>query len=142
MIELDLRPDRKKLQQFGWICLGGFGVIGGLIAIKTGAFGTDGSLHLPVIFWSLALICPAIGSVAPVGLKPLYVLMTLLAFPIGLVVSNVILLLIFLLLITPLALWFRCIGRDELNRKWSREASSYWIKSPESRGPESYYRQF
>jgi hypothetical protein len=142
MIELDLKPDIKKLRQFGWICLVGFGVIGLVIAKKTGAFEEPDKWMVPGIFWVLAIICPIIGMIAPRGLVPIYLLLTLIAFPIGLVISNVLLFVIFALLITPLALWFKLVGRDELLRKWPAEGDSYWIKSKAPGGAASYYRQF
>lgn len=142
MIELDLKPDTRKLRQFGLICLGGFGLIGLVVALKMGAFEEPGKWTIPTVLWALALICPILSFLAPKGLTPIYLILTLIAFPIGIILSNVILILFFLLMITPIALWFRVIGRDELKIKKASPKSSYWIKFPAGRGPESYYRQF
>ena len=135
MNELDLKPDTRKLRQFGLICLGGFGLIGLVVALKMGAFEEPGKWTIPTVLWALALICPILSFLAPKGLTPIYLILTLIAFPIGLIISNVILILFFLLMITP-------IGRDELKIKKASPKSSYWIKFPAGRGPESYYRQF
>ncbi len=142
MIDLDLKPDTKKLRQFGWICLAGFGLIGLVVAFRTHAFQEPGHWTIPAILWALALICPILSLIAPKSLTPIYVTLTLLAWPIGVVVSNVILILFFLLLITPIALCFRLLGRDELNIKWALKKPSYWLRYPPARGAESYYRQF
>lgn len=142
MIDLDLKPDLKKLRQFGWICLAGFGIIGLVVAWKIGAFEEPGKWTIPAVLWTLAAICPLLSLAAPRALTPIYLLLTLLAFPIGLIISNLVLLLFFFLLITPIALFFRLTGRDELNLKWALKAPSYWINCPIPRGADSYYRQF
>ena len=51
-------------------------------------------------------------------------------------------LLIFLLIFTPMALIFRLIGRDALQRKIDHQASTYWQPKPQPRNSRSYYRQF
>jgi hypothetical protein len=43
---------------------------------------------------------------------------------------------------TPLALFFRLIGRDPLRRKIDRQAASYWEKFENTPTPASYFRQF
>jgi hypothetical protein len=48
----------------------------------------------------------------------------------------------FLLVVTPIALFFKAIGRDPLCRKFDPSAATYWI---ERRPPETvkrYFRQF
>lgn len=142
MIPIDLKPDEKKLREFGWISLGGFALIGLLIALKTNAFETPGKWTIPGIFFGLALLCPLLGTIAPKLLRPIYVSLTLLAFPIGFVVSNLILFLIYFCIFTPFAIWFRIIGRDGLHRKRSSPVSTYWIQCDPSRSVKSYFRQF
>ena len=47
---------------------------------------------------------------------------------IGKVTSKIILFILFFLLFTPIALFFRVIGKDLLNKKIQKEKKSYWIK--------------
>lgn len=141
MIEIDLRPDSKKLRQFGYICFFGFGLFGLLVAHRMGAWEEPGKWTVPGVLWGLAVLCPILGLAAPKALNPLYVALMIIAFPIGWIISNAALLFIFLLIFTPLGLWFKVIGRDELKRKWSSE-SSYWIRYRSPAVAESYYRQF
>jgi uncharacterized YccA/Bax inhibitor family protein len=142
MIDLDLRPDTKKLRQFGYIGFFGFGIFGLLVAHKTGAWEEPGKWTIPFLLWGLAALCPILSLTAPKILTPLYIGLMIIAFPIGLIISNLVLLVIFSLFFIPLALWFRMVGRDELNRKWSPETSSYWIRYRSPADVESYYRQF
>lgn len=137
MIRIDWQPGEAKLRQFGWISLGGFGVFA-LIA-----WFRFGSQPIAVALGVVAVLAPVIGTVRPGLLKILYLGLSLLALPIGFVVSNLLLLLIFLLVFTPIALIFRLIGRDELRLRPNHGVPTYWnAYDPERRRPASYYRPF
>ena len=63
-------------------------------------------------------------------------------FPIGWVISHLLLGLIYYGMFTPLALFFRLVGRDALKLKIDRNAASYWIETPTNPDPANYFRQF
>lgn len=142
MIDIDWKPSVKKLREFGWIAVGGFGLIGLVVAWKTGAFEGEAGFLAPQILWGVGVLCGVLALVFPAGLRPIYLILTAVALPIGLVVSNVLLALLFYGLFTPIALVFKLKGRDELHRKWDKSAASYWVKTPGRRPAEDYYRQF
>jgi hypothetical protein len=49
----------------------------------------------------------------------------------------------FFVLITPLAIFLRMIGRDALLRKYDGESKSYWIlREPAGPKPDSLTRQY
>ena len=50
------------------------------------------------------------------------------AFPIGWTVSHLLLGSIFYLVITPIGLLLRALGHDPMERKFDREAKTYWIE--------------
>ncbi len=137
MIKIDWNPPEKMLRQFGWISLVGFGIFAAI------AWFRFDSQPVATTFAAVAVLAPIIGMICPKLLKPLYVGLSLVTFPIGLVVSNLVLLLIFLLVFTPVALIFRLFGRDELRLRLDRTATTYWRKyDPDRRKPASYYRPF
>lgn len=137
MIKINWHPGEVMLRQFGWISLAGFGLLASVAWFKFG------SQPVAITFCGLAVVAPVLGMVNPRLLKFLYIGLSLITFPIGIVVSNLVLLLIFLLVFTPLALIFRLIGRDELRLRLDRAAPTYWRKyDPERRSPASYYRPF
>jgi hypothetical protein len=72
--------------------------------------------------------------------RPIYLLALVIAFPIGWVVSNLAFLSIYYLLITPLALFFRLVGRDALALK-RRGSESWWRDHPGTSDPARYWRQ-
>ena len=39
IVELNLRPDKRQLRQFGWIALTAFGVIGSVVLFRGGLLG-------------------------------------------------------------------------------------------------------
>jgi hypothetical protein len=45
-------------------------------------------------------------------------------------------------LITPVALFFKLVGRDAMNRSFEPEADSYWVPARAARDRESYFKQF
>ena len=75
-------------------------------------------------------------------LQPVFIGMTLLAFPIGMVIGTLAMALTYYLLITPIGLVFRLFGRDLMHRKLDPEAETYWIERPPQVPPERYFRQF
>ena len=137
MIKMNWNPDAPMLRQFGWICLPGFGLLACLAWFKFT------NLPLAITFVCLALLAPVIGLIQPRWLKFLFLGLSLITLPIGIVVSNLVLLMIFILVFTPLALIFKLIGRDELRLRPDPSATTYWRKyDPEGRKPTDYYRPF
>jgi Saxitoxin biosynthesis operon protein SxtJ len=138
IVGLNLHPSRRQLRQFGLAALAAFTVLG------TAALRNDGSggrltayvlLGLGVVSGILALFWPKAN-------KPLFVIISVLAFPIGFVVSHVLLSLIFFGVLTPTAMLLRWIGRDALERKWDKERASYWSDLPRAIDKKQYFRQF
>ncbi len=145
MIEINLNPDERILRQFGWIALVGFSFVA-LLAwqewlIFAGGLG-DSRETVAASFVGLGVLSAFFSLVFPKANRPIYVLLTLLSYPIGFVLSYVIMGLLFFGMITPFALFFKLIGRDKLNRRYEPESSSYWIDAPEERRPDSYFNQF
>ena len=82
-----------------------------------------------------------VSIAAPRLLRPVFVGASLLAFPIGFVVGEVLLAAIYFLVFTPIAIMFRLIGRDALDRRIDRSAVSYWRPKTQPRDVASYFRQ-
>lgn len=77
---------------------------------------------------SIALFLVSISM--PKMLKPVYVIFLKVAHALGWFNTRVILILIYYMLITPIALIMRIFGKDLLNRKIDDKAPSYWVKRP------------
>ena len=138
MIKPNLRPSESELRQFSYISLAGFPLLAWVLLHVT--------LGLPpAAVWSVVAVGPVVlilGMIQPKLVWPVYVALMLVALPIGFVVSATLLRLIYYLLFTPIALWFRLSGKDAMHRRLEPEADSYWTDHKSGRGPASYLRLY
>lgn len=138
MIKIDFKPPDKQLREFGYFALAGFPIIGAIVTQKFGAPPVVGTILLALgAFMGLA----AAFSLRQ-ALMPVYVAMMCLAIPIGFVISNLLLGLIYYGLFTPVGLLFRVTGRDPLQRKIDPQADSYWTVRETPRAAPSYLRLY
>lgn len=133
--DLQLNPSRRMLREFSMLWI----VFFGAVALWQW-FGRDHHT-LAVVSATLAGTLGPIGLVAPTMMRPIYVAWLVAAFPIGWLVSRILLAILFFGVATPLAVWFRWRGRDVLTLK-RRDIQSYWTAKPPANGPASYFRQF
>ena len=138
MLKLNLKPTESELRQFSYISLVGFPLLAWVL------------LHLalglsPTVAWSVAAIGPVVlilGIIQPRLVWPVYVGLMLIALPIGFVVSAVLMRLVYYLLFTPIALWFRLTGKDAMHRSFEPQADTYWTDHKTRRDPASYLRLY
>ncbi len=142
VIEVDWKPDRRKLRQFALTWLVGFSVVGLMVAWKVGVFSGSGWLLAPVILWGLAVGVGLPGLAAPGAVRPVYLAWMALAFPIGWLLSHIILAVIYYGVFTPVACVFRLMRRDLLARRFDREAESYWVRRKARDTVDRHFRQF
>jgi hypothetical protein len=135
MIDIDIKPDRKKLGTFGWITTGIFLTFSIIFFINTGV------LLIPLIALVTAIYGLIGAIVQPNILKPFYITLICLSFPIGWVVSNLILTLIFFLGFFPMGLLLRLKGHDPLRKRFGKIGESSWIESNRIREAKTYYQQ-
>ena len=145
MIELNLRPDEATLRQFGFIAIGGFLFLATIAWFEwlVFAFGL-GAMKVPVVatFGGLAALAGTFSLVYPKANLPIYLGLSIVAYPIGFVLSYVIMGTLFFGMIAPVAIFFRLTGRDPMQRRYDPEAASYWSDPRPSRPPADYFRQF
>jgi MFS family permease len=145
MIEIDWRPDDHTLRQFGVIALVGFTFLAALAWWELFVFSFGLGEARPIIagtFAALAVVSALFSLVAPRANLPIYLGLTVLSYPIGFVLSYVIMGFLFYVMITPVGLFFRLTGYDPLQRRLDPKATTYWVDPRPRRGKESYFRQF
>lgn len=96
--------------------------------------------------WAVGLAVLAIGVGLPGLVRPstvrfIYTGWMIVAFPIGWTVSRVALGSVFFAIITPVALFFRVIRRDELRLRRADGRASYWRPKPRPQSVREYFRQ-
>lgn len=113
-----------------------FAWIGWYVAGRTGNTTLGWALFIGAVVVSL------VGLAWPPLLRGLFVAWMALMFPIGWLMSYVILIIIYFGVITPVALLMRLVGFDPLKRRWDRQAKSYWEPHEPSPDKRRYFRQF
>jgi len=137
LMEIEWHPTGRQLRVFGISGLGA-SILAALILYFVWGVGT---------FWVAIAMAAGAGVflcslISQAATRLLYVGLTLVAMPIGLVVSFLLLAGFYFLFLTPLALLFRLTGRDALRRKVEPQARSYWVAHHPAENMERYLHQF
>ena len=134
--DLPLKPTARALRQFAgaWLIF--------FLAAGVHRYVARGQHEVGIAVCVMALVVGGIGLIRPAAVCWLFVGATVLAFPIGWVVSQIMLAVMYYGIITPLAVWFRIRGRDLLSRKPAPNRPSFWMpkRTPEDMG--AYFRQY
>ncbi len=137
LIEINWNPNRKELRNFAIVALIASGLISVLLYVIKGLG----------IQW-LAIIC-AVGIITFLSsficikiTRVIYLGLILVTLPIGCVVSFILLAAFYFLLLTPLGLFFRLIGRDPLCRRFDPNVKSYWSRWKPPKNLSRYFQQF
>jgi len=110
---------KSELRKFGLTIGVAFAVLGGLLFWRDKSFW----IYLEIVAAAFILA----GLVLPQVLRPVERVWMKAAHVLGIVMTTVILTLAFFLVVSPTGLVMRLFGRDPMNRKLDRGASSYWI---------------
>jgi hypothetical protein len=134
--DIPLHPTTRVLRQFSaaWLVF--------LLAFGAHQHLARGHRAIGLAVMGLALVVGVAGLIKPAIVRWLFVGSMVLAFPIGWVVSQIMLSLMFYVVLTPVALIFRLCGRDMLQRKPAPERASYWLPKESPRNLRRYFRQY
>jgi len=142
MIKLDLNPGYGQLKQFAFIAVLGLPLIA-LMVLKFSGYGWAWS-HTAVLTMLGVGVFQLLAFLA--GSKPLtraiFVVLMIVALPIGFVLSHVLMAAIYYLVMTPIGLVFKLIGRDAMGRKPDPKMRSYWHDRGPARSPASYFKLY
>jgi hypothetical protein len=136
LIRIDHDPPPRQLAVFAGTWLVFFAGLGLLTWFR------GGSTTAVALLSMLAITVPALGWVVPGLLRMVYVVMAYLAFPIGFLVSYLLLTSIYYLVLTPTGLLMRMLGHDPMNRRFDPAARSYWVERKNPPTADRYFRQF
>ena len=146
-MKLNLKPDSRMLAQFAWTAFVAFPLLAALF--------TRGDARWYQVWawqWShpVVLAMLALGTVqlvlflagATALTRALFVVLTVVAYPIGFVLSHVLLGTIFYLVVTPIGLAFRLLGRDTMPRRPDGKLATYWRERGPQRPPADYFKLY
>ena len=137
LVSLNLRPSQKQLRSFGLISLIMCPAIAALLS------GLD-----TITLWGGAGITIAgallfvLSRISPNLVRPVYVTLVLLTFPVGWTFSHAVMIIFYYGIITPIALLFRLMRRDPLCRQYDATGKTYWLQRRRRRSMKDYFRQF
>jgi hypothetical protein len=129
-------PSASELRYFGFI-LAAFGAV--LAAI---VFYASGSVTAAHVIWIVGAVLGLVYYAVPPLKHPLYEVWMRLLYPIGWLISHVLVGAVYYLVLTPIGLVMRLFGRDVLARRRAERASSYWRPLGEPDSPQRYFQQF
>ena len=136
LIQVNRNPTPRELTIFG-LMFAGFSVLLALLVwwrfdapIAAQWIGGIG-IALAVVFFAI-----------PPLRKAIYLGWVYLTFPIGWTITHIIMAITYYLVVTPIGLIMRALGRDPMARAFDRAAASYWIAHQPVDNVERYFRQF
>ena len=132
LIETNWNPTARQLRQFGSLCLVSFPLLGWI---------WSGNLTVITALACLGLLIASIAYFYPKLISPLFVGLMLITAPIGMVIGELAMFLIYMTVFLPIGMLFRITSRDRLRLKIDRQATSYWQPKRQPKSIGSYYRQ-
>jgi hypothetical protein len=136
LIRIRHNPTRRELNWFGLFWLIFFAAAAGYVGWRFG-WGLGAWTIL-----AAAILVPTVGWLQPAVMRTAYLALTYVTLPIGFVVSHVVLAAVYYLVFTPVGLLMKLAGYDPMQRKWDKQAESYWIKREDAPSPDRYFRQY
>jgi hypothetical protein len=136
MISIDWNPSKQTLRTFS------LGLI--VLSLVSAAWVSWQQPVTTQTVWSCAIAggIGILGACYPPVVRWIYVGWTLAVFPIGWITLQLILILLFLGLITPIGFLLRQTGHDPLQLGQKPEATTYWTRRNQLHDPRRHFRQY
>ena len=134
--EAPARADDRRLRQFAATLT--------ILAAASAVTGWWRRGSLPpanAIVLTLAIVQGVVGVIAPAAIAWLYGLAMAITRPIGRVVSELMLFVLYFAVVTPIAVVSRLVRRDRMERRIDRSAPSYWTPHRGAQSIDEYFRQ-
>ncbi|NQV26275.1 MAG: hypothetical protein HQ518_18125 [Rhodopirellula sp.] len=136
IVDINWNPSRKELKAFSLLLVVFFAIVAWLAHRKGASAETA---------WLIAgggAVTGTVGVLSPAFIRIVYVVWMAAVFPIGLVVSNVVLAMVFYAVVWPIGILTKLTGRNALQLGFDRDAKTYWNKRQPTRDPRRYFRQY
>jgi hypothetical protein len=131
--DLPFRPSTRTLRQFAVLWIIFFAGISYWHEAFRGSWLLASALAIGIGLFGLAI---------PRLMRPVFVVWMSAAFPVGWIVSRVLLACVFYGVFVPVGLCFRLVGRDVLERRYDPRKDTYWTGKNYRTDLAGYFRQF
>jgi saxitoxin biosynthesis operon SxtJ-like protein len=136
VIDLNLNPSKKELRTFSLCALAFLCIVGWIVARRSESIPAGAAVA------TVGIALAVLGLMVPQALRPVWVVLMVVNYPIGWVVTHVVMAIIFYLVVTPIGVIMRTTGRDPMERAFDRSAKTYWKRRRTDAGSARYFRQY
>lgn len=137
LIEINRYPKHKELRIFATIALIASVLIATLVYVLKGV-----GIQWAIIIVAAGFVVFMSSFISLKITRTIYLASILVTFPIGWAISMILLTAFYYLLLTPLGLFFRLVGRDPLRRKFDPAVKSYWLSRRQTDNLDRYFHQY
>lgn len=137
LVSLNLKPSDKQLREFGEVTLCMLNILGLFFMWIAGM-----SVSAFVGFCIAGVVVYLLSRISVKLIRPVYIALIVVAFPIGWVISHIVMGIFYYVVITGTGLVFKLLRRDPLHRKYDASAASYWVPYAQKRSLKQYFNQF
>lgn len=135
LLSVNRNPSRRDLLVFGI----GLPIVATLVGFRQWRHGSVTSAE---VIWAAGALVTLVFAGVPRARRHVYLAWMYAFYPVGFVVSHVVLALVYFLVWTPVAIGLKLFGKDPMSRRIERTRESYWVKREPERDRQSYFRQF
>jgi hypothetical protein len=136
IVDINWNPSRKELKTFSLLLIVFFAIVAGL------AYGKGAAIETACLIAGGGTVVGIAGVLSPAFIRVVYVVWMAAVFPIGFVVSNVVLAVVFYGVVWPIGIFTKLTGRNALQLGFDRKSKTYWNVRPPMNDPRRYFRQY
>ena len=136
IVDINWHPSRKELKTFSLLLIVFFSIVAGVAHWKGAAIETA------CLIAGGGAVVGIAGVLSPAFIRIVYVVWMAAVFPIGVVVSNLVLVAVFYGVVLPIGLLAKLTGRNPLQLGFDLKAKTYWNVRPLMKDPRRYFRQY
>lgn len=136
IVDINWNPSRKELKTFSLLLIVFFAIVAWIVHSK------GASLQTAALVAGGGAVVGIAGVLSPAFIRVVYVVWMAAVFPIGFVVSNVVLAAVFYGVVWPIGLLMKLTGRNSLQLGLDRESRTYWNVRQPVKDPRRYFRQY
>lgn len=137
VIKFDWNPSSRHLKQFAAIWFPAFAAaLGGILWYRFGL------RDVALAIWAAAAVLSVAGLIYTPLMRWVWIGVLFVTFPIGWVVSHVLMAVIFYLIFTPIGFIMHLAGYDPMQRRFDKNAGTYWVPRKQTEDASRYFRQF
>ena len=135
-VSIPWKPSNRDLRAFAVLQFVFFLILVGYRSVRHSAgIATISLLLIPAL---IAMV----GTKWPQRIRLIYLVWMIAVFPIGWIVSHLILAIVYFGVVTPIGRFRRWTGHDPLGRQSNPTATTYWKERPQAPANSRYFDQF